>query len=145
MLLGMQHLLRDWQVGDGREERLATYVTERARRGDAADAIRVIDEYGCNESFLINVGDEKGKILDAAIRRARPRMVLELGAYCGYSALRMAVATPDARITSIEFSPANADIARRILDHAGVDNRVTVVSISYSWTTTRTHTCRTSA
>ena len=35
---------------------------------------------------MINVGDEKGEILDAAIRRAEPRRLLELGTYCGYSA-----------------------------------------------------------
>jgi catechol O-methyltransferase len=127
LLFGIRHLLRDWQVGDGREERLATYVVERARRGDAADVIRVIDEYCYTQSILINVGDEKGEILDEAIRRAKPRTVLELGTYCGYSALRMALAAPEARITSLEFNAANADIARRILDHAGVGGRVTVV------------------
>jgi catechol O-methyltransferase len=127
MAFGARHLLRDWQVGDGREKQLALYVIARARPGDASDAIRVIDEYAYNESFLINVGDEKGLILDAAIRRAKPRRVLELGAYCGYSALRMAVAAPDAEITSVEFSAANAAIARRIWDHAGVGGRVTAV------------------
>jgi len=127
MLFGMRHLLREWQVGDGREERLATYVLERARSGDVADVIRVIDEYCYEKSFLINVGDEKGSILDEAIRRARARRVLEIGAYCGYSALRMAAAAPEARITSIEFNPANAEICRRIWAHAGVGDRVTVV------------------
>lgn len=123
----MKHLTTQWQVGDGREARLAEYVIARARRGDPADAIRIIDEYGYNQSFLINVGDEKGAILDAAVARAKPRRVLELGTYCGYSALRMAVAAPSAQIVSIEFSAANAEIARRILDHAGVGGRVTVV------------------
>ena len=76
----------------------------------------------------MNVGDEKGAILDAAIRRAQPRRLLELGTYCGYSALRTArVMPPDAHLYSIEFSPDNAAIARRILDHAGVGDRVTVV------------------
>jgi catechol O-methyltransferase len=127
MAIGMKHLTKEWQVGDGREEKVARYVVARARRGDAADAIRVIDEFCYNESFLINVGDEKGAILDAAIRRAKPRRVLELGAYCGYSALRMAVAAPEAKITSIEFNAANAGIARRIWEHAGVGDRVTAV------------------
>jgi catechol O-methyltransferase len=127
LVFGIRHLTTKWQVGDGREARLADYVLARARRGDAADAIRVIDEYCYNESFLINIGDEKGRILDAAIARARPGCVLELGTYCGYSALRMAVAAPSARIVSIEFSEANARIARRILEHAGVDGRVVVV------------------
>ncbi len=127
LILGMKHLTTEWQVGDGREARMADYVVAKARRGDAVDAIRVIDDFGYNQSFLINVGDEKGRILDAAVATAKPSLILELGTYCGYSALRMAVAAPSARIVSIEFSAANAAIARRILDHAGVADRVTVV------------------
>jgi catechol O-methyltransferase len=75
------------------------------------------------------VGDEKGEILDAAIRRTQPRRLLELGTYCGYSALRTVRAMPEgARLYSVEFSAANAEIARRILSHAGVgEERVTVV------------------
>jgi catechol O-methyltransferase len=38
---------------------------------------------------MMNVGAEMGAILDRAVERARPRQVLELGTYCGYSALRM--------------------------------------------------------
>lgn len=56
------------------------------------------------------------------------RKLLELGAYCGYSALRMACVMPmGARLVSVEFSAANAAIARRIWDHAGVGDRVSVV------------------
>jgi catechol O-methyltransferase len=127
MALGMKHLLANWQVGDGREERLAQYVVARARKGDLDDVIRVIDEYCYNESYLINVGDEKGQILDAALRRKNPKRVLELGTYCGYSALRMARAAPEAHIYSIEFNADNAGIARRIFAHAGVAERVTVL------------------
>lgn len=123
----MPKLLKDWQVGDGREDRLLSHVLQHARAGDIADAIRVIDAFAWNQSFLINVGDEKGLILDAAVRRADPRRILELGTYCGYSALRMALSAPAARITSIEFSAANATIARRIFEHVGVGDRITVV------------------
>jgi catechol O-methyltransferase len=128
LLVGMKKLTTEWQVGDGREEALADYVTQHARAGDMDDAIRVIDEFCYTRSFMINVGDEKGALLDAAVRRAAPRLVLELGTYCGYSALRMARALPaDARIVSVEFNEANARVARRILEHAGVADRVTVV------------------
>jgi len=127
LLFGMKRLTTEWQVGDGREARLAEYVVARARRDDPADVIRIIDEYGYKRSFLINVGDEKGRILDAAVGEARPARVLELGTYCGYSALRIAVAAPSAKIVSIEFNASNAEIARRILDHAGVGDRVTIV------------------
>jgi catechol O-methyltransferase len=128
MLLGMRRLSTEWQVGDGREEALAEYVTANAAPGDLDSAIATVDEYAYRESFLINVGDEKGELLDAAIRRAQPRRLLELGTYCGYSALRTARVMPDgAHLYSIEFLEANADIARRILRHAGVESRVTVV------------------
>jgi catechol O-methyltransferase len=128
MALGARHLTTEWQVGDGREAALASYVTANARGGDIDDAIRVVDEFCYRRSVMMNVGDEKGEILDAAIRRAQPRQLLELGTYCGYSALRTASVMPEgARLVSIEFSPANAEIARRILAHAGVGERVTVV------------------
>src|SRR5215831_14121868 len=128
MIFGARHLLTNWQVGDGREEALAAYVASHARAGDLDDVIRVIDEFCYEQSVMINVGDEKGEILDRAVQRARPRRLLELGTYCGYSALRMArVMSPEARLFSIEFTEGNARIARRIWDHAGIGDRATVI------------------
>jgi catechol O-methyltransferase len=128
MLLGIRHLLSNWQVGDGREAALADYVLANAKPGDVDDAIRAVDEFCYGQSYMMNVGDKKGALLDAAIRRVDPGRLLELGTYCGYSALRTARAMPaHAHLYSIEFHPDNAAIARRILDHAGVGERVTVV------------------
>ena len=123
----MPKLLKTWQVGDGREEKLAQKVLSTARAGDVRDVIRVIDEFGWGESFLMNVGDVKGAILDNALKKASPKHILELGTYCGYSALRMAAAAPEADITSIEFNSDNKAIAEKILAHAGVAGRVSVV------------------
>lgn len=129
MGLGMRKLLKDWQVGDGREAALQRYVLANARAADLDDAIRTIDHFAYHESFLINVGDEKGAILDAAIQRAKPKLLLELGTYCGYSALRtIRVAPPDAHLVTIEFSAANAAIARSLFEHAGVADRITIVN-----------------
>src|SRR4051794_21750870 len=94
MLLGFRHLTTEWQVGDGREDELAAYVLAQARPGDLDDAIRSVDEFCYRRSVMMNVGDEKGEILDAAIRRTQPRRLLELGTYCGYSALRTTRAMP---------------------------------------------------
>src|SRR5262245_13373813 len=128
MAFGARNLLTNWQVGDGREEALARHVAANARAGDLDDAIRAIDDFCYRHAIMMNVGDEKGEILDRAIERARPRRLLELGTYCGYSALRTARRMPaGAHLTSIEFSAANAGIARRIWEHAGVADRVTVV------------------
>ncbi|ASN27127.1 O-methyltransferase [Streptomyces pluripotens] len=128
MLMRMGNLTRTGQVGDGREEALADYVLSHAAPGDVDDVIRVIDTYAYQQATLINVGDEKGLLLDAAVRRAKPRLLLELGTYCGYSALRMArVMPPEARLCSVELNAANASVAQRIWDHAGLGDQVRVL------------------
>ena len=127
LLIGMPKLLKTWQVGDGREEKLVNHVLKHSPKGDVLGVLQAIDEFAWTQSYLINVGDEKGKILDDAIKTKKPRNILELGAYCGYSALRMAIAAPEARILSIEISDANANISRAVHEHAGVDGRVEVL------------------
>ena len=37
-----------------------------ARRGDVDDVLATIDKFATEESMLVNVGDEKGELLDAA-------------------------------------------------------------------------------
>ena len=124
---GMPGFMKTGQIGDGREAACAAFVEANARRGDLDDVLATIDKFAYEKSMLMNVGDEKGELLDAAVRRANPRLALELGTYCGYGSLRIARAAPSAKVYSVEFSPANAEVARRIWEHAGVDDRVTCV------------------
>jgi catechol O-methyltransferase len=127
LAVGARNFSKTGQIGDGREAAVADYVTSNARQGDVDDVLAAIDTFAYEKSVLINVGDEKGELLDAAVRTADPRLVLELGTYCGYSALRMARAAPSAKVFSVELAEANAEVARRIWAHAGVDDRVTCV------------------
>jgi len=128
LIFGMKHLLKNWQVGDGREQAVLDHVLATAPAGDIDAVITAVDGYAYRQKYLINVGDEKGAILDTVIERAKPLRVLELGAYVGYSALRIARKLPaGGHLWSIEFSEANAAITRRMLAHAGVAGRVTVV------------------
>lgn len=127
MALGMPEFIRTGQIGDGREEAAAAYVEAHARGGDVDHVLQTIDEFAREQSMLMNIGDEKGAILDAAVRRAAPAQALELGTYCGYSAMRIARAAPTARVYSVEFSAANAAVARRIWAHADLDDRITCV------------------
>ena len=84
MMLGARNLLTNWQVGDGREEALARHVTAHARAGDLDDVIRAIDDFCYRQRFMMNVGDEKGEILDRAVdareapAAARARHLLRL-------------------------------------------------------------------
>lgn len=127
LAIGARNITKTGQIGDGREAAAADYVVANARQGDIDDVIAKVDQFAYEKSILINVGDEKGELLDAAVRRADPGLALEMGTYCGYSSLRIARAAPSAKVFSIELSSANADVARRIWAHAGVDDRVTCV------------------
>ena len=105
----------------------STYVLKHARAGDIDDVLATIDRFAYEKSMLINVGDEKGALLDAAVQRANPKLALELGTYCGYSALRIARTAPAAKVYSVELAEANAANARQIWAHAGVADRITCV------------------
>src|SRR3954454_4649828 len=127
MATGARNITTTGQIGDGREAAAVDYVLEKARRGDIDDVLAAIDKFAYDKSILMNVGDEKGRLLDAAVRRADPALALELGTYCGYGALRIAAAAPNAKVYSIELAEANAVNARRIWAHAGVADRITCV------------------
>jgi catechol O-methyltransferase len=127
LAVGARNITKTGQIGDGREAAAADYVIANARQGDIDDVIAKIDEFAYEKSFLINVGDEKGALLDAAVKRANPALALELGTYCGYGSLRIARAAPTAKVFSVELAEANAEVAQRIWSHAGVDGRVTCV------------------
>ena len=127
LAIGMHNIPTTGQIGDRREAAAEKYVLGHARPGDVDDMIAALDTFAYTKSLLVSVGDEKGALLDDAVRRADPRLALELGTYCGYGALRIARAAPSARIYSVELCAANAEIAQRIWAHAGVDDRVTCV------------------
>ena len=127
MAAGARNFTTTGQIGDGREAAAVEYVLQHARAGDVDDVLATIDKFAYEKSVLINVGDEKGLLLDAAVRRANPALALELGTYCGYGALRIARAAPNAKVYSVELAEANAANARRIWAHAGVADRVTCV------------------
>jgi catechol O-methyltransferase len=127
MAVGNRNILKTGQIGDGREAAAVDYVLKHARAGDIDDVLATIDRFAYEKSMLINVGDEKGALLDAAVRRADPKLALELGTYCGYGALRIARAAPSAKVYSVELAEANAVNARQIWAHAGVADRVTCV------------------
>jgi len=127
MAAGVRNLTITGQLGDGREAAAIDYVLQNSRAGDMDDVLATFDKFAYEKSMLINVGDEKGLLLDAAVRRANPALALELGTYCGYGALRIARAAPNAKVYSVELAEANAANARQIWAHAGVADRVTCV------------------
>src|SRR6202048_1033984 len=90
LAVGARNVSTTGQIGDGREAAAADYVISNARQGDVDDVLAAIDRFAYEKSMLINVGDEKGALLDAAVGRGEPKLALELGTYCGYGAPRIA-------------------------------------------------------
>jgi caffeoyl-CoA O-methyltransferase len=74
-----------------------------------ADETRAVSR----QPFMI-VGSLQGELLATLVHALRPRTVLEIGTFTGYSALAMARALPpQGRIVSCEIDPVHAEVARR--------------------------------
>jgi predicted O-methyltransferase YrrM len=72
-------------------------------------------------------GEVEGRFLELLVFMARPRFVLEIGTFSGYSALSMAPALPaGARIITCELEDTRADFAERHIAAAGLADRIEV-------------------
>ncbi|KAB1255134.1 Catechol O-methyltransferase [Camelus dromedarius] len=122
------HPICNLLMGDSKEQRILRYVQQHAVAGDPQSVVRAIDTYCLTKEWAMNVGDKKGQIVDAVVQELRPSVLLELGAYVGYSAVRMArLLLPGARLLTIELNPDYAAITQQMLDFAGLQDRVTLV------------------
>ena len=74
------------------------------------------------------VGTLEGRFLEMLVYARRPRRVLEIGTFSGYSALAMAAGLPpDGRITTCEISPVHAEVARRHIATSEYADRIEVI------------------
>jgi len=128
-ITNVRALMATGQAGDGREKALLDHVLQTAERGNPKSVMEAIDSYGRRTSWLMNIGDDKGFFLDAALAKYNPRVALEIGTYCGYSAVRIAsqLQRPGSMLLAVEMSPLNSQIATQIVDHAGLSSKVRVV------------------
>jgi caffeoyl-CoA O-methyltransferase len=72
-------------------------------------------------------GTVEGRFLEMLVWIARPKLILELGTYSGYSALSMAAALPDdGRIVTCEISEKHAEFAQRHIDASPYADRIEI-------------------
>ena len=72
----------------------------------------------------MNIGDEKGLLLEKAIKEKNPANCLELGVYLGYSSIRiLRNLHENSKLTSIEASNKYFEISQKIVSHSGLSNR----------------------
>ena len=113
------------------------YVLNNAKKNDPDSVLNTMDEFAKRKRFLMNVGDVKGKILTDEIKKLGSNLtILELGCFCGYSAILMAKTLGEqGKVISIEISKHYAKIANEIIEFSGLKNKVIITCIPYFFTT----------
>lgn len=126
-----------------KEARLLAHVLSSAPTGNPVAICKAMEDYGRQSlsrphggiggrspvagQWLKLAGDEKAKVLALAARAAPSKgITLEVGTYCGYSALRFALARPGSLVLSLEADPGNAVIARTIVAYAGLGHLIDI-------------------
>ena len=96
--------------------------------------LKAVDEFANQQDFLISIGVDKANILSRLLVEEKPRVIVELGGYLGYSAVlfadqmrRMTGNVQDFNVWSLEFEPEFAKIATELINIAGLSDCVTVV------------------
>lgn len=119
---------------DGREIELLHFVYSKPSieqiRNNPAAVLAAIDEYARTTKYLMNVGDDKGKIVTSLIAEVAPATMVELGGYIGYSCILFGDAVKRAggkRYFSLERNPEFAAVIASLVDLAGLSDVVKVV------------------
>jgi len=114
----------------GRERQLLIHVINTAKEADATSVMEAMDTFWGNTFAMsgTNSWSLRGEMVDRVILEKKPARCLEIGTYCGYSALRIARCLPEGSIlVSIEVDPLFAAIATKIIEYAGLADRVKVL------------------
>ncbi|UQC89658.1 uncharacterized protein CLUP02_15189 [Colletotrichum lupini] len=122
---------------DGREIELLHFVYSQPNldeiRGSPEGVLKAIDDFGRTKKYLMNVGEDKGKIVTDLIAEVKPKVMVELGGYVGYScilfgaAVRKASPGGGAQYFSLERNPEFAAVIGSLVDLAGLTDTVKVV------------------
>ncbi|KAF4764149.1 hypothetical protein N7455_010628 [Penicillium solitum] len=117
----------------GKELKLLHYIYEQPNldeiRGHPQKVIDLIHEFEKQYRFM-NVGAEKGKIVTNLIDELKPKTMIELGCYVGYSAILFGDAVRrngGERYLSLELNPEFAAIANMLVELAGLRDFVRII------------------
>jgi len=114
-------ILTRFKIKLPKEEEVLNQVRTKAKFNDANSVLEVIDDYAYKKTFLMNIGDEKGLLLENAIRESKANNILELGVYLGYSTIRILKNLDSkSQLTSIESNKKFAEIAIEHISISGL-------------------------
>ena len=107
-----------------KEEEVLSIVRLKAEPNNPNSILGIIDNYAYKKTFLMNIGEEKGLLLENAINESGAKNILELGVYLGYSTIRILKNLDNkSQLTSIESNKKFAEIASENINIAGLSNK----------------------
>lgn len=122
------------KCNDGREQELLKFIQNHPRysemKGSPEAVLAAIDEFGCTKDFLMNVGQEKGRVVTGLIAQEKPKTFLEIGGYVGFSAILFGNEFRNSggqKYLSLELNPTFASVARELIALAGLDQTVEII------------------
>eukprot|EP00300_Choanocystis_sp_HF-7_P039014 c5676_g1_i1.p1 GENE.c5676_g1_i1~~c5676_g1_i1.p1 ORF type:complete len:268 (-),score=69.29 c5676_g1_i1:25-828(-) len=114
-----------------KEAQVLEQVLTKAKRNDPQSALDVIDQF-CWKRPCMNLGDVKGKICVAEVKKANPKLMVELGSYIGYSACLFASALQDGAVLhAVDPNPLSYAIRNALTDFCGLNKKV-IHELDYS-------------
>jgi|TARA_B100000315_G_scaffold46722_1_gene41514 catechol O-methyltransferase len=106
------------------------YVRCHAREGDPDAVLACLDRFAREKRFLMNVGDEKGPLLEELVAsRGTQARIIELGSFVGYSAVLMSrlLGSPG-DLFSVDVDQNATRVSSAVARHAGVGDRTTFLN-----------------
>lgn len=113
-------------------DKAVEYITERFAKEDFI-LNNILAKQEEDRGPMMNVGPDQGKFLNLIIKLLKPKNILEVGSYYGYSSVWMGRAVHDLnsgtqkhKLNCIEVSKPNTEIIQEHLSQAGLENDVEV-------------------
>ena len=106
-----------------KEHRCYQYVLKHATRNDPRSLCNAVDTFCVEQkqNWMMNLGPEKGTLVDAVIKKRAPKTLLELGTYVGYSSVRFSQFLGDnGKLVTIDVNPETTQLAQLMAEFAGV-------------------------
>ncbi|MCJ1451673.1 hypothetical protein MMC28_002013 [Mycoblastus sanguinarius] len=100
------------------------HPTSRPNTAGLTNALKKCEEKGIPD---IECPSPVGKFLALQCRMLGVKHALEVGTLGGFSCIWLATENPDMHVTTIEFDPLHAEVARQNIEAAGVSDRVEVI------------------
>lgn len=117
----------------GTEDSLFLYLERNVIRGDPQTLLTAIDTFCYKRHWMMHIGDQKLRILQSEVldfqsKNEEGMVCLEIGSYCGYSAVGIAaILRPGDTLYCVDCESKCIEWTQRMVEFAGVQDKVTLI------------------